>query len=322
MTINIAYSCNEFYVPQTGISMISVFENNKDIDEINIFFISKDVSEDGIQVLKDICETYGRNLLLVPFESIAYDLNITSTGRHIETVYAKIFFSRIEGLNKILYLDSDTIVVGDLTELWNTDLSDFCMGMVETPSDRSRSVLNINPLNQFFNDGVVLVNVEYCRDFGLIEKANKLIEDYSGNPPVLSEGILNAICQDSILSLKPQFNLMSGFLEYAMSNAKYLSSKLSYSVEEIQFACSNPVVIHYLSAFYNRPWFVNCTHPYKQKYLYYKSISIWKDTELLYKPIPLKLRIIKKLISVFGIKFVDKMSYQTHTFKKMSYRKL
>ena len=67
-TMNIAYSCNDYYIPQTGISMISLFENNIDIDEICVYFISKDVSEDNIKILKSIASQYGRSFVVVQFE--------------------------------------------------------------------------------------------------------------------------------------------------------------------------------------------------------------------------------------------------------------
>ena len=47
--MNIAYSCNDYYVPQTGISMISLFENNKEVDDICVYLISKDISKENVE---------------------------------------------------------------------------------------------------------------------------------------------------------------------------------------------------------------------------------------------------------------------------------
>lgn len=306
--MNIAYSCNDFYVPQTGISIISLLENNKHIDEINIYIISKDISEKNLKILNEICTKRGRIMIVVPFEQIAFDLKLSELGRHVETVYSKIFFSRIEGLQKCLYIDSDTIIIDSLDDLWNTDISDVYLAAVETINVNSRRRLFIKPESPFFNDGMVLVNVDYCRKHQLIEKSLQLIEKFNGSPPILSEGILNSICQDEFKIVSLRYNLMSGMLHLATENPKYLSDITSYSESEITDSCKNPVIIHYLSAFYNRPWSKHCTHPLKDTFLNYKKSSPWSQDELSDEKLPLKLRLIIHLNNIFGFDKIHRLS--------------
>ena len=106
MELNIAYSCNDAYVPHTGISIISLLENNKSFENINIYFIEKDVKQDSINLLESVVKCYNRNFIVVPFNEIASKLKVNTLGRHIETVYAKLFFVNLIGIDKILYLDS------------------------------------------------------------------------------------------------------------------------------------------------------------------------------------------------------------------------
>ena len=103
--MNIAYSCDEMYIPQTGISILSLLENNKEIDHINIYFIEKEVSNISINLLEELVKSYGRKLIVISFNELCIDLKINNLGRHIETVYAKLFFSSILEINKIIYID-------------------------------------------------------------------------------------------------------------------------------------------------------------------------------------------------------------------------
>lgn len=293
MNLNIAYSCNEAYIQHTGISMISLFENNKEIESINVYFIAKDVKETSITVLKDIVNKYKRDLIIIPFEDICYDLKISETGRHIETIYAKLFFSRIKNIDKILYLDSDTIINGSLKDLWLIDISNYLVAGVETFSVNKKYELKLLKDDNFINDGVVLLNLESLRNENFANKFLDFIDSWDGNPPILSEGTINAVCKGQILSLHPKYNLMSGFLTFP--DKRYYKHNLLgdfYSQEEIKEAIKSPIIIHYLSAFYNRPWYKNCKHPLKDKYLYYKDISQWKNVKLIKKEIPLRLRLI------------------------------
>lgn len=298
--MNIAYSCNDYYIPQTGISIISLCESNKSADEINIYFIAKDCSKENISILKEITESYGRNFIEILFDDIAFDLNISNIGRHIETIYAKVYFSRIEGLDKVIYLDSDIVVVGNLQPLWDMDLTDSYMGVVQTFS-KVKHQLGLPENHKFFNDGMAIVNVDYCRKHNLIEKVNAVVAEYNGNPPTLSEGALNKVCQGYVKYISLRYNLMAGILYFGLINAKRLAKDLdAYTAEDLYDSCKNPVCIHYLTAFYNRPWFSPCSHPYKDEYYKYQAMSPWRDDKPHYKPLPIRLRLIDLCYRMLG----------------------
>ncbi|WP_455584550.1 glycosyltransferase family 8 protein [Bacteroides sp.] len=303
--MNIIYSCNDTYVPHTGISIISLLENNRKTNEITIYIVSKNISPSNIVTLQNIVESYNRELIIINFDDICYDLNISAMGRHIETIYSKAFFSRISGLDKAIYLDSDTVVIGDLTKLWEMSLENVYMGVVETISVKHKKKLGLSEKIPFFNDGVAVVNVDFCRKNNLIEKVLEVVDCYNGNPPVLSEGVLNVVCQNKVKYISLRYNLMSGILYFYLRDKNYLLKKLSYTPEDVAEACQNPIIIHYLSAFYNRPWFEKCTHPLKGYYYKYKVMSPWRNTTLLKGKLPFKLRLIDKYIQIFGFHFFN-----------------
>lgn len=303
MTINVAYSCNENYIHHTGISILSLLEKNKLIQNINIFFIYKDVSESSIDLLKKLVQQYGRTMNVISFYDICFDLNIKSTGRHIDTIYSKLFFGRIEGIDKILYLDSDTIINDSLNEFWNIDLNDNLIAGVETHSSSLKKSLNLGKYDPCINDGVVLINVLEFRKQNILKDFINCIEEYDGNPPLLSEGVINKVCKGKIKIIHPKYNLMSGLLNYKRD--RFANMGPYYDKSIIKDAIISPVIIHYLSAFYNRPWDINCTHPMKDYYLYYKSKSIWKNVPLENKKLNYRLRFIKFIYSIFPNDILD-----------------
>lgn len=304
--MKIAYSCNDYYIPQTGISIISLCENNKDASEIVIYFIGKDVSVININVLRDLTERYGRVFVYIPFDAIAYDLKVSAIGRHIETIYSKVFFSRIEGLDKVIYLDSDIIVDGSLQPLWDENLEDVYLGAVQTVTKECRKASEKLGMKNtpFFNDGMAIINVSYCRKHELIKKALRVIEEFKGNPPMLSEGTLNKVCQGNVKYISLRWNCMAGLLYLGRINIKHLARQLTeYSELDLRESCSHPIVIHYLTAFYNRPWLKPCTHPFKDRYYKYQSISPWKNKKPQYKPLPIRTKMIDFSYKVFGVRF-------------------
>lgn len=304
--MNIAYSCNDYYVPQTGISMISLFENNKEVNEICVYLVAKEISKNNIEILQNICDKYQRKLIVIEFDNIAYDLKLSYTGRHIATIYTKVFFSRIQGLDKIIYFDSDTVIIGSLQELWDMSLDGCFMGVVETFPSKFTSELGIPADAPFFNDGMAVCNVDYCRENDLIGKVIKVVEEFGGNPPTLSEGALNKVCFGKVKYISPKYNLMAGLLYHCSLDSEYTSHMFhSYSKEELENSCVHPVMIHYLTAFYNRPWYTPCTHPYKDEYFKYKAMSPWSDLQPEYKPLPARIRSIDWCYQHLGLKTTE-----------------
>ena len=299
--LRVAYACNDGYIMQTGISLISLFENNRHFSDITIYMISCGITKNNLNEIEAICKKYGRNVQVVDFHSIAYDLNISAIGRHIETIYAKIFFERIGNIDKMLYIDSDTIIAGKLDGIWNTDLTDCYMGMVQTPTGgKAKPKLGIAQDAPFYNDGMALVNVSFCRQNGLIEKCLKVISDFNGEPPVLSEGCLNKVCQGHIKRLSPRYNMMAGVYQMMKLDMGYTRELFDYDSTDLKESFESPVIIHFLSGFYNRSWSKHCTHPLKGEFHKYKAMSPWRDVALTDVRLPLRLRVIGTMMEVLG----------------------
>ena len=308
MKLNVAYSCNSAYICHTGISLISLFENNKDFAEIEIFFISKDTTKDDISSLKRICDRYGRILTVICFEKLCTGLEVSTISRHIHTIYAKLFFSRIYGIDKILYIDSDTIINGPLDELWQIDLNDNTFAGVNARAINDARELNLSKDAPFINDGITLINLTACRVKNITEKFIKFIQQHNGKPPYLSEGTINKVCMGNILVIHPKFNLMSGLIGYKEN--KYSDVKNFYSDEIIIQATKEPIIIHYLSGFFNRPWSIYCKHPMKDRYLYFKSMSEWAELPLIREKLPLRLKLIGILFEFLPRNIYYLLQYQ------------
>lgn len=304
MGLNIAYSCNEGYIEQTGISILSLLENNKNVfDQINIYFIGKDVITKSINNLKEIADNYNANLVYLDFNELCKDLTIDKTGRHIETVYAKLFFTDLLNIDRIIYIDSDTIINGSLKEFWEVELNDNLVGGVSTHTVGSKKILGLTDSDVFINDGVVLMNIKKLKEESFKEKFLECIASYNGNPPVLSEGVINKVCRGRIKVLNPKFNLMSGLITY--NYGIFNTPKNFYPKEELLEAINNPTIIHFLAGFYNRPWHVDCTHPMKNLYFLYKRRTIWKDTELKKRKLPLRIKLIGWMYRNLPVDFVE-----------------
>lgn len=303
--MKIAYACDNNYISHTGISIQSLLANNTDIEELIIYLISVNISNDNINRINSIVHDYKRELIVIPFKNLCPNLKLSSVGRHIETVYAKLFFGNLEDVDKIIYLDSDVIINGSLKEMWGIELGDNYFGLVKTVTKDYSLQLGLTESDPFFNDGVAIVNAKLLREDKMESKFLNFIDLHRGNPPVLSEGTINVVCKGRIKTIHPKFNFGSALLMYKNHSLNVLSNeKVFYPSTILDEARSQPIVIHYLAGWYKRPWESGCTHPLKHKYLEIKAKSLWKDEPLKDKRLPVKLKFLKLVSLIFPIELV------------------
>lgn len=300
--VAVAYACDDNYVEQTGISICSLLDNNTKDTKIAVYFVDMGVSEENLHILRELTEGYSQEFIPVSFGDIAWNLNATKGTRHILSVYAKMFLHRIDNkLDRILYIDSDTIICGSLRDLWNTNMDGMCIAASKTVcSKKNKRLLGLEEDAICVNDGIVLMNLEEWRNGDYLTRCLKFIERFGGNPPVLSEGTLNVVCRDKIVYIGAEYNYSSDKTVFSAKELSVLSHSDYYSKEDLDRAGKNPIIVHYVGNMYLRPWFVRSNHPMHHLYDQYKLISPWK--EVSYKERPqktnkaAKIRILHSLL--------------------------
>ncbi len=132
--INVVYQFNEKYVPYAGVSMTSLLVNNVDAENINVYVLGEGISEDSKTLLEKTVLKYGRNVYFP--ETAGLIKRFKEMGmipyRGAYSVYLRLFFTEILDIagKRVIYLDSDTIMDGNLLPLVNYDLGGKSIGMV------------------------------------------------------------------------------------------------------------------------------------------------------------------------------------------------
>ena len=68
--MNIVYHASDSFAKVTGTSIVSIFENNKDIDEINVYVIEKNFTEDNKKKMEQLADKYNRRIIFIPMPDI------------------------------------------------------------------------------------------------------------------------------------------------------------------------------------------------------------------------------------------------------------
>ena len=102
----------------------------------------------------------------------------------------------------VLLLDPDTLVVDDISGIWNYDLSNHYLAAVE--ETRFFDQPSIHHKHPYFNAGVMLLNLDKLRadqtDDVLIRTINSVYHKH------LEQDIINSVCDRHILPLPSEYN--------------------------------------------------------------------------------------------------------------------
>lgn len=158
--MNLLYAFNDKFVPQVAASICSVCENNKS-KKLTFYLISDGISKDHQKQLKDFITAYHQKLQIIEIDNLAQYFGFEfDPGGWSPVALARLVLDKLlpNNLDRLLYLDSDIIVRGDLTELYTTDLGGAVLAAgIEPTVDRAwRKRLGIGGL--YYNSGVLVID--------------------------------------------------------------------------------------------------------------------------------------------------------------------
>lgn len=278
----VAYGADDKYAKYLGISMLSLFQTNKDFDEINVFVMDLNIGASNKEKLISIAANFNRNIVFIPINDYVSKLNLKMGSRKIGIAsYARLFLASVipEIYNKILYLDCDTIVSNSLTEYWNIDINGYMLaGVRDTVDKYFLNRIGLRSKDYYVNAGVLLINLKAWRYSQVQDQFIELILRFNGNVPHHDQGTINATCNKKIKIVSPSYNVISNIYSFSAKSIKRMYSMDSfYSQGELDQAKKNPVIVHYTTGLVGRPWEEHCTHPKKEDYLRVAKASPWKD---------------------------------------------
>lgn len=328
--MNILYTFDNNFVPQVAAGMCSICENNKDIEELNFFVFSLKITDENKKKLDEFLNNkYGRNITFIELDDLKkyFDFSFDTSGWN-PIVLARLLLDRLlpKNVEKILYLDGDTIVRGSLKELWNSNLHENILGACVEPTfskERRKALKHGN--NPYFNAGVLLVDLNRWRKEKIGEQIISYYKKFNGKLFANDQDAINGTLVNKIENLSIRYNYANTFYIYPYRAIKKMMYP-NYFIDKEDFENSNkfPVIIHYLGE--ERPWRLGNTHKFRDDYEKYLNLTPWKNMgfedgwqlyflcwkifNFVIKPFPiLRYRIINGLIPLF-------MNYRSKKLKK------
>ena len=292
--INIGCSSNENYAQHLGVMIYSLLKNCSCPERVRIFLMDGGLFESSRERLNKIVEKFNAEIVFrKPDSEMLKGLKIC---RHIgiETYYR---FSLIESeeYDKLLYLDADLVVNGDIRDIFDKKFEENIVFAVKDPggSNEKKSSLGISLEKPYFNAGVLLIDCKRWKREGVTERVLKFIRENPDKIEYADQDGLNAVLVEKWRELDPFWNVLTRLCFYVYLRLK---NPPNYENENIKEIIRNPKIIHYAS--FIKPWFFLDPSPYKSVYWAYLRETPWGRNNYSDKNLS---GILRRIFYYFGI---------------------
>ncbi|MBR5179210.1 MAG: 1-acyl-sn-glycerol-3-phosphate acyltransferase [Lachnospiraceae bacterium] len=212
--IDIFYAFDETFVKYVTVSLYSLIKNASLKYDYRIHLLHSGLHDESCDTIKSLSKP-GFTFL---FEDVSDYLSTLSHDLPLRDYYSKTTYFRLfiadmhPELDKALYIDSDTIVQGDVSELYNTDITDRylaacheqAMVQVDEFGTYVENCVGVSRYN-FFNCGVLLINSKEWRAHKVLNRFMGLLHQYDFLV-TQDEDYLNLICKDHVLFVDQKWN--------------------------------------------------------------------------------------------------------------------
>jgi lipopolysaccharide biosynthesis glycosyltransferase len=180
-------------------------------------------------------------------------------------------------VDRVLYLDVDTIAADSLLPLWEMDLSGHYLAAVTNvlmPQHRDRpAALGLTGPEVYFNSGVLLMNLDEMRANGctvaLLEYARRMGSSIEWP----DQDALNVVLGRQRLPLHPRWN--------SMNSLRFPWSTDVFGAEAVREARARPAIRHFEGPDDNKPWHYMCTQDHAELYFLHRRATPWPRLELV-----------------------------------------
>lgn len=220
----IVLSADNNYINQLTTIIKSICLHNKNI---KFYILNDDIPKEWFIMIREKltilgCEIKDIKLVESEFENFSIELLERVNYR----TYFRYVIPDVVEEKTALYLDVDIIVDDDISHLFNIDFGENYIAAIKETDNESE-----------FNAGVIVFDIEKCKEDNTTQKLIDITKDESKNFPLADQSVLNY--------LFPQYKKISRIYNWQPGLGYY-------GHEEYKYCTEKPKIIHYSTS--QKPW--------------------------------------------------------------------
>lgn len=274
---HIAFTIDHKFVRYCAVTIASLLKHDTPAD-ITVHIVANDLTAEHRTILSALVQSHGAHIAFyeVPSSMLeGYSIRWESKRLSMVVFYRCLLASLLPpSVEKVLYLDSDVLVLQPLDELWNIPLDDKALAGV--PDDFTVNASHCKRLEydssyNYFNGGVLLINLSYWRLHQIEYKCKEFYQQYPQRVLYNDQDLLNGLLHEHCVLADMKWNVQEG--AYRLPKDKASDWKPPYFDVIL-----HPAILHYSS---RKPWQYHCMHPLRHLYFEYQDLTPWKGKHVL-----------------------------------------
>ena len=249
LRIACAYASDNAYVYPTLVAMTSLAENAGKNTFYDIYvMINPGFTEENKKVLKSVQLKHEKSCEVI-FIDMGDKFKDENTNKKITTpaYYRLELHNLLPDVSRVIWMDGDTAVFEDLTELITLDMKgNYIMGFLDSLPDALEKNFNMKNATVLCS-GVLLIDLDALRKNNMTEKFNKFMIENREKINQHDQTVINVVCQKNIGTLPPKYGIWCFEAEkYAVKHNERQRPHLRYNMNEFINAYYHPAILHYV----------------------------------------------------------------------------
>lgn len=215
--IPIFFAVDDKYIPFLAVALQSLIENSSENNCYSIKILYTNISEENQnKILK-----YERKNVNIEFVDLNYYIDkikdkLYTRDYYSKTTYFRLFIPELyPQYDKVLYLDSDIVILSDIADLYNVDIEDNLVAAapddviqtIEVFQEYAEKVVGVADYHNYFNAGILLMNLDQLRKFKFQEKFLYLLETVKFSV-AQDQDYLNRLCKGRVKLIENTWDRM------------------------------------------------------------------------------------------------------------------
>ncbi len=297
--IPIFYTADDNYAPYLSVSIISLLKNASPEYTYEIFVVYDKMSLKTLTRLKTlkVLREKDAKIHLKPMREVLDFMTERPNTRlnasmFTLTIYYRIFIAQMfPQFDKGIYLDSDTVVTGDISKMFNVKLGKkYLLGAVNDFSiKKNKPFMNYVekyvgiPRDEYFNSGVLLLNLAEMRRLRFDEHFLYLLVRYDFDTVAPDQDYLNSMCYGRVKLLDTKWDAMPakgippmknpGIVHYNLYFKPWYYDDIDYEAYFWRYAAGSPFIKE-LNAVKSQPHDLDCDMAYLSEMMEHATRAI------------------------------------------------
>lgn len=313
--IPIVLSSSESFMPHCAAAMASILYNISDNYTVNFYILSYDITEISKKFLSKLTSI---RKCTIDYPTFAEEMLDIFDGIKLPSHVSKMTYARIlipdilPHVDKAIFVDSDMIVRGDISQLYEKNMGNNVFAAVEDFNWVNISNRLWGTKQYYYNAGLLLINCSKLREIDYLNIIKRQVAINRDKYQICDQDLINDAFRGKIYRLSVTWNFYHGVF------SKRFRCYTPDDMEEFKRIETNPNVVHYVGP--EKPWLPSVRHAYEKDYFKYSRMTAFykyirwqkynlydcKVKSLTFRDIPLFIKTKAKgktIYEILGIPF-------------------